>query len=347
MDHMNFIVDIGVNDVTVLREKEATYQGSWKKAGGRSAWFMMRRNMDRLITMLAPPPEPKGYGFNLQNVDDTIAALGAAKPAPPRGESYVNLPGTPGTTVAILQHIRDCFVAEDIFVKIQEHPGGEDGTVLAVVRDLRRYLLLVEAEMASRWDKEKKHAGKFASELSDIAKRGVENTESKPSLQELDINLATRSERRVPRYETETEIERKLLDELEINTEHVNDPDYVEPWIVNGAYFSNSLISVENREKFWSHRAPAVHVLEPHVAGNVGLPRALHGYFVLNSDDSWTLDIRRVPKSIRNYFPDLGLEKNMKEHEELPEWQKLLYAWNKEGQKFCLTPGNVAWHVEK
>jgi hypothetical protein len=37
----------------------------------------------------------------------------------------------------------------------------------------------------------------------------------------------------------------------------------------------------------------------------------------------------------------------MKEHEELPEWQKLLYAWNKEGQKFCLTPGNVAWHVEK
>lgn len=38
----------------------------------------------------------------------------------------------------------------DILGAIEAKPGGEDGTVLAEVRDLRRYLLLVEAEMIAR-----------------------------------------------------------------------------------------------------------------------------------------------------------------------------------------------------
>lgn len=38
----------------------------------------------------------------------------------------------------------------DIFEAISSGPKGEDGTVLAEVRDLRRYLLLVEAEMCHR-----------------------------------------------------------------------------------------------------------------------------------------------------------------------------------------------------
>ena len=38
----------------------------------------------------------------------------------------------------------------DIFEAVQDNPSGEDGTVLAEVRDLRRYLLLVEAEMMWR-----------------------------------------------------------------------------------------------------------------------------------------------------------------------------------------------------
>jgi len=38
----------------------------------------------------------------------------------------------------------------DIFAAIENDLSGEDGTVLAEVRDLRRYLLLVEAEMTSR-----------------------------------------------------------------------------------------------------------------------------------------------------------------------------------------------------
>ncbi len=38
----------------------------------------------------------------------------------------------------------------DIFDWIEESPKGEDGSALAEIRDLRRYLLLVEAEMVAR-----------------------------------------------------------------------------------------------------------------------------------------------------------------------------------------------------
>lgn len=38
----------------------------------------------------------------------------------------------------------------DIFGAVEQQPSGEDGTVLAEIRDLRRYLLLVEAELVAR-----------------------------------------------------------------------------------------------------------------------------------------------------------------------------------------------------
>jgi hypothetical protein len=38
----------------------------------------------------------------------------------------------------------------DIFAAIERDPSGADGTALAEIRDLRRYLILVEAEMISR-----------------------------------------------------------------------------------------------------------------------------------------------------------------------------------------------------
>ena len=47
--------------------------------------------------------------------------------------------------VRLLQMTR----AEDIVAQIRTRPRGEDGTVLTEVRDLRRYLLLVEADMVA------------------------------------------------------------------------------------------------------------------------------------------------------------------------------------------------------
>jgi len=50
----------------------------------------------------------------------------------------------------VLRYLRESYVSQDIFLKIEEKPHGADGTVLACLRDLRRYGLLIEAEMTAR-----------------------------------------------------------------------------------------------------------------------------------------------------------------------------------------------------
>jgi hypothetical protein len=106
LDHLKTVAD---QDIGFIKEREKKYKASWKKSGGRSAWFMLARKMDRL-------PE-------LMKCDTS----GPAVPSPTQ------------------------FLAEDnIFEKIKLDPSGKDGTVLSEIRDLRRYLLMVEAEMMSR-----------------------------------------------------------------------------------------------------------------------------------------------------------------------------------------------------
>lgn len=83
---------------------------------------MARRNMDRLITMLAAPKE----------------------------RSIPKIADTPAFTDKDYEYLYKCYVAEDIFRAIEADPSGGDGTVLACVRDLRCYFMLIEAEMMSR-----------------------------------------------------------------------------------------------------------------------------------------------------------------------------------------------------
>jgi hypothetical protein len=326
MDHMDYIESIALSDVRVLVEKESTYKGSWKAAGGRSAWFMARRNADRLINMMAPPPEPEL--FRVQNVLDLAENIDKAGFG--GGMMNVEVHTSVHNYAVDLKYLCDSHIAEDIFAKIDEHPDGEDGTVLAVVRDLRRYLLLVESEMKSRWDRAKQKTEEAAQRAR------VEEILARQSVVE--------TERRVPRMSEASRFVPEAHAEFEAA---INTADYVEPWIVSDNYFMVHGISVENREKFWNCRAPSVHVLEPHVE-SAHIPRGLHGIYILNANEnSWTLDIRCVPASIRSYFPDLGREKNMKEHEDLPKWQQVLYVWNKDGQKYHLSSINLEWHVEK
>jgi hypothetical protein len=134
LDHMNMLDRIAASDIAVLREKERTYKGSWKAAGGRSAWFMARRNLDRLINMLSP----KDY-----SAVDCVDYL----------EHKLNNGGIQPTNLDAaeqLKKIREQLIAEDIFERIKNAPSGNDGTVLAVMRDARRYFMLVEAEMVAR-----------------------------------------------------------------------------------------------------------------------------------------------------------------------------------------------------
>lgn len=108
MSHMNYLQDVQAEDLRVLRVKERTYGGSWKRRGGAGAFMMLARKWDRLETMLGGDSSPDGVGWGY----DVFRAVESEE--------------------------RD------------HRLGGADGTVLAEVRDLRRYLLLVESEMMAR-----------------------------------------------------------------------------------------------------------------------------------------------------------------------------------------------------
>lgn len=146
MDHMIHLESVALSDCAVLESKEATYQGSWKRAGGRSAWFMARRNLDRLITMMAPKEFPD-HVKTAANIKDTVRAIDSIVHHGTNRAMQDHLPGSIDATRQILAMLGDSYFAEDLFAKIAENPGGEDGTVLACMRDARRYFTLVEAEM--------------------------------------------------------------------------------------------------------------------------------------------------------------------------------------------------------
>jgi hypothetical protein len=111
MGHMAYLEAVARGDVAHLRMKEATYRGSWKRRGGVGAFMMLARKIDRLENM-------------------------AQERTPVYG---------PGPDKIILTTTQF-----DIFAMIERKPDGSDGTALAEIRDLRRYLLLIESEMASR-----------------------------------------------------------------------------------------------------------------------------------------------------------------------------------------------------
>lgn len=113
-DYLEFLKVVCDEDIKFIKEREKLYKSSWKRSGGRSGWFMILRKIDRLQEMMKyRPPEGHFEGVAKLRLD---AALNA----------------------------------DDIFKKIEENPSGNDATVLSEIRDLRRYLCMVEAEMISK-----------------------------------------------------------------------------------------------------------------------------------------------------------------------------------------------------
>lgn len=110
--HLNTVTKA---DVEYVATKDAQYDASWKKRGGRGAWFTIVRPWDRLESMLKR------------------------------------------------------LYADDVFFGLN-HEGltGPDGSLIACVRDLRRYLLLLECEMMEQ-EEQRKNAPRPLSTASFVA----------------------------------------------------------------------------------------------------------------------------------------------------------------------------------
>lgn len=370
MRHMDHIDDIAQSDAEVLRHKESTYRGSWKRAGGRSAWFMMRRNMDRLISMMARPKSPAT--FNIINVGDTIEAIARGQRI--AGESAltaVRLPGTPQATVEIFNFLRDSFTAEDVFAKIEEFPSGADGTVLACIRDLRRYLLLIEAEMVSRGfvrpedapahsrGQEYRRPDHDAYQI--IAdETGLSRDEVKRKVRHLFYGKkATRVENESvttmpPWMSKETNVPGTPEDggHHEISVTDLGDvgSTFCYPYVIDQHQFCTirDRVGAELANAFYEQRAPGVHRLIS-VVENSQIPREIHRFYTRTlgqSREVWLLSVGRVPTHLREQFPRLQREMNAFEHNiSDPDFQ-FMYDHDEGAGKYILKDAYADWGRE-
>ena len=115
MSYIDRIGEVAGKDVSILKHKDAEYGGSWCKRGGVGAFMMLCRKWDRLETAL----NPHAVAGDLREAPISVTI---GKPIP----------------------------AYDI-LEAGEQDSREEG-ILDDIGDLRRYLLLVEAEIRERQD---------------------------------------------------------------------------------------------------------------------------------------------------------------------------------------------------
>lgn len=367
MEHMRHIDAIAASDCDVLREKESTYRGSWKAAGGRSAWFMMRRNMDRLLTMMRPPSAPDGW--SIADYEDCVQQSEEKDKKSQFGDGDVTVDHS------IARYLLDSYVAEDIFAKIEQNQSGDDGTVLACLRDLRRYLLLIEAEMAAR--------GMVATGLFDTPPvtirhvDGVNQNKTEPEAvlrrhefchnmtqdtSSVVSEIETREYHRVGEVEmSTTNIKREystpscgdgLFDDRQRQRTPEDGAQHAStyPWLVNSSEYDKLVERHSITSMFYEQLESTEHVdlyrLREYVAVR-GLPVELRTCYQLTPDTkNWRLAIESCPPDARHLFLNLPERMTQEEHDARPSWQHELYMWIAHEQKYQLKSQHEAWHVK-
>jgi hypothetical protein len=350
--HHDYLQRVADGDVRFILEKDRSYGASWKASGGRSAWFMLVRKIDRLRELMKKPADPPG--FNLQNVDDTIEAIESGYQED--GTLSARAPGTIPATVSMFKHLRDCYTAENIFAMIRKAPDGADGTVLAEVRDLRRYLLLVEAEMMARgvvappakdWaEVVKMEPAKVAIPIMPSAVVGSEPIEGCAEWPEdFRYREVTPTGRLVPRS-APAAAERPDAD----GTQHAS----MAPWAVNMRWrYKHDMQPGGRREaefdRWWRKVADGVWVLEPAVEANsVVCPHEIVPlYFVTTNtpNSHYVIDIGKIPADARGWFPVLPVWRTLKELEGTPLWARSFYRLERAKNEYLLLEGHRAWSV--
>lgn len=224
----------------------------------------------------------------------------------------------------------------DIFELIEKDPSGKDGCALAEIRDLRRYLLLVEAEMMARGVV--KHTAGTPSADKQLGMVLMERAAGAPSADK-QLEMVLEEDRCVPRYTPAVQIED--------SSRHA----VLTPWVVNVVWrMRNDLYTSRllDFERWWRRLAPAVWVLEPFIGFDqfgeleiqeppkelINLYRKVENGFLLNIED--------CPSDVRDFFPHLKVELNGMELEMLSlEWVRKLYV--EKPTKWVLDPLNIAW----
>lgn len=317
MKHMEFLETVALSDVSVLRQKEETYQGSWKRAGGRSAWFMFRRNMDRLLSMMERPKDV--HGFSLEDLDDAIASV-----VPAHGDCTLD--------VSIVQYLRDAYVSENVFAKIREHPDGADGTVLACLRDLRRYAVLIEAEMMAR---------------------GV-----------VSVIPGVASEQ-MPRFVVTTELLRDGISSVSKSITagsvlygrdmEIGAIDLPQPWFVTTKF----MLEYGVKDWLYDEWHPMRRSLVPAIreaqrydllmlsTGADPLCKFYESVLALYGrvGDWWILRMADAPSAEREMWPTLQYEQNHKEWSDLESWKQALYDWIASETKYRVNGQHLAWSL--
>lgn len=114
LSYREHLQGIAQADVTRLLKKDAEYGASWKKRAGPGAYMNVARKMDRVETMVSAS----------RNYDGRLAEK-------------------PGHQVMAGKY--------DVFAHIEgDVQTGTDEGLLDSIRDLRGYLLLVEADLVAR-----------------------------------------------------------------------------------------------------------------------------------------------------------------------------------------------------
>lgn len=330
MRHMNYISAVAANDVSMLREKEATYQGSWKRAGGRSAWFMLRRNMDRILTMMKPPAND--VQFSILDFDDALVE------SEKEDKDFLCNP-------AVARYLRDCYLSEDIFAKIEERPDGGDGTILACVRDLRCYLTLVEAEMMARGDVPATHAVNKGGGVSITTTLGVYDDDHRIEI----CGLTENQTKELARYANEM-VDRARAPVKKVHADCEKVKDYVDgrfyahedppkselPWEIDAVRYG----AVTGGPSVYTRRGETYR-LDPYVTLETPIPQNVSHLYFGEGGDYLYLNYAAMPEEIRALYEKIPFELNNREHELMTAAWRDLYEWSNE--KWRLKPKFAAW----
>lgn len=309
-------------DRQYILKKDRQYNASWKKRGGVGAFFTIVRPWDRFVNMLDPAAMP-----------------GDQREAP------------------IAERLQKPVPAFDMFAAIKaEGLEGPDGSLIACIRDLRRYLTLVEAHMIE----EIQQTPQIVEDYAELERRILGN-----GLVSGRMNRDLHAERAEREGVTREEAKAKSFAEdyragtPEDGGHHAAQP-LLYPWVVsaNDIDLRNAetdvwdckahdvyVLTERIDEELWAVQPPEIQELyRPAYERHEGSPTTYADSPSSPQDKlvGYWLDIAKAPPAERVRWRELPAEMNLREAQE-SQHDVELYSWFGDQLKYILRPAHDAW----